>query len=95
MTALARLCGRSAKGNQARTRLADLPASPKASDTADLLEARRLVSRRPRAPKGRGRPPAGRLRTGRRTALFPEVRPWFSRSGARSSRPWRRRPRAC
>jgi DNA-binding winged helix-turn-helix (wHTH) protein/predicted ATPase/type II secretory pathway predicted ATPase ExeA len=46
MTALARLYGRSAKGRQARARLADLLASfTEGFTTADLKEARRVVAR--------------------------------------------------
>ena len=48
MTALARVCGRGAKGRQARARLADLLASfTEGFDTADLQEARRLVAEEP------------------------------------------------
>jgi DNA-binding winged helix-turn-helix (wHTH) protein/tetratricopeptide (TPR) repeat protein len=46
VAALVRLCGRGAKGKQARTRLADLLARlTEGFDTADLQEARRLVAR--------------------------------------------------
>jgi DNA-binding winged helix-turn-helix (wHTH) protein/predicted ATPase len=45
MTALARLCGRGAKGRQARARLAELLASfTEGFDTADLQEARQLIA---------------------------------------------------
>jgi predicted ATPase len=50
-TALARLCGRGAKGRQARARLADLLAGfTEGFDTPDLQEARRLVAEAPRTP---------------------------------------------
>ena len=46
LTSLARLCGRSAKGKEARARLAEMLAGfPQGFDTADLQEARRLVAR--------------------------------------------------
>jgi DNA-binding winged helix-turn-helix (wHTH) protein/predicted ATPase len=51
MTALARVCGRGAKGEQVRARLTDLLASfTEGFDTADLQEARRLVAQKPRVP---------------------------------------------
>ncbi len=52
MTTLARVCGRGAKGGQARARLADLLAPfTEGFDTADLQEARRLVAREPRTSR--------------------------------------------
>jgi hypothetical protein len=54
MTALARLGGAGAKSGTARARLADLLAAfSEGFDTADLLEARRLVEDEPRAPTSR------------------------------------------
>ena len=50
-TALARVCGRGAKGRQTRARLADLLASfTEGFDTTDLQEARRLAAEGPRSP---------------------------------------------
>ena len=52
MTTLARVCGRGAKGRQARARLADLLARfTEGFDTTDLQDARRLVAREPRTPR--------------------------------------------